>query len=88
MSDETLPSFNQQLRQLRRGDSHAKARRFPLGSPEAAEINETLSSMRRTVNSTVSRLRESTGSNFRVESGSMITSDNEAILAIVSVTRL
>lgn len=87
MSDEIIPSFNAQLRALKAGESLAKAERFTLGSSEATYISDTLHRMRRTVNAAVSRIRESTGSNFRVESGAMITSDNEAIVAVVSITR-
>ena len=87
MSDEIIPSFNAQLRALKAGESLAKAERFTLGSKAATEVTDTLHRMRRTVNAAVSRIRESTGSNFRVESGAMITSDNEAIVAVVSITR-
>jgi hypothetical protein len=88
MADEVIPSFNAQLRALRPGESLAKAERFTIGSPQASEVTDALSRMRRTVNAAVSRIRESTGSNFRVESGAMITSDNEAVVAVVSVSRL
>jgi hypothetical protein len=88
MAEEVIPSFNAQLRALRKGESLARAKRFQIGSPEASSINETLSSMRRNMNAAVSRIRDATGSNFRVESGSLITSDNDAILAVVTVNRL
>lgn len=88
MTDELVPSFNAQLRALKAGESLAKSRRFDVGSPDAASINQHLHAMRRTVNAAVSRIREATGSNFRVESGSLITSDNEAIIAMVNVARL
>jgi hypothetical protein len=88
MADEVIPSFNAQLRALKKGESLAKAERFSIGNPEAGNVTEALSRMRRTINAAVSRIREATGSNFRVESGALITSDNEAIVAVVSVSRL
>jgi hypothetical protein len=88
MTEEAIPSFNEQLRRLNRGESLARSKRYEMGAPEAASLNEQLHGMRRTVNSAVSRIREATGSNFRVDSGTLITSDNEAVLAVVSVTRL
>jgi len=85
--DNVILSFNAQLRALERGESLAKAERFDIGTPEAKDINETLQRLRRTVNAATSRIRAD-GSNFRVESGALITSDNEAIIAVVTVTRL
>lgn len=87
MADEVIPSFNAQLRTLKKGESLAKAERFPIGDPDAGNVTEALSRMRRTINAAVSRIREATGSNFRVESGAMITNDNEAIMAVVTVSR-
>jgi hypothetical protein len=87
MSEEVLPSFNAQLRALRKGESLAKAERFEIGDPPEEGFNGVLSRMRRTVNAAVSKIRETSGSNFRVESGTFITNDNEAIVAAVTVTR-
>ena len=87
MAEELAPSFNQQLRGLRKGESLAKAERFPLDEPPEETINGALARMRRTVNAAVSRIREATGNNFRVESGVLITSNNEAMIALVTVTR-
>lgn len=87
MADEVIPSFNAQVRALQPGESLAKVERYQLGDPEAANIPEILSRMRRAVNTPVSRIRAA-GSNFRVESGAMITSDNEAVMVVVTVSRL
>lgn len=87
MAEELSPSFNAQLKALKAGESLAKAERFPIGSEHAQSVTEALQRMRRTINAAVSRIRTSTGSNFRVESGAMITSDNEAVVAVVAVTR-
>lgn len=87
MAEETIPSFNSQLRALKRGESLARTQRFSIGAQAGTDINDALHTMRRSVNAAVSRIRESTGSNFRVESGSMITNDNEAIHAVVTITR-
>lgn len=85
MADEVIPSFNAQLRELTKGRSVARVERLPL--EDASTINDTLHRMRRTTNAAVSRIRESTGSNFRVESGAMLTYEGDAVLAVVSVTR-
>lgn len=85
MSEEVIPSFNAQLRGLAKGQSLAKAERFEMDEGNA--VTEALARMRRTVNAAVSRIRESTGSNFRVESGAMLTDANDAVIAVVTVTR-
>ena len=87
MADDVIPSFNAQLRALKKGESLAKAERFELGEEMAEPINDVLARLRRTVNAATSRVR-ATGSNFRVESGTMITNDNEAVIAVVTVTRI
>lgn len=87
MAEETIPSFNAQLRALKKGESLARAKRFEVGSPEAADINDELHTLRRTVNASVSRVREKTGSNFRVETGTMLTNDNKALIAVVNISR-
>lgn len=81
------PSFNEQLRALRKGESLAKAERFQVGDPGAEHINAALQRMRGTVNAAVSRIRKKTGHNFRVESGAMLTDDNSGMIAVVTVTR-
>lgn len=90
MSEEIieLPSFNEQLRALKKGDSLSRVRRFDIDRCEAEEIQDTLQTTRRNINAAVSRIREKTGNNFRVESGTMISSNHDAIFAVVAVTRL
>jgi hypothetical protein len=87
MAEEVIPSFNAQLRALARGQSLARAERFDIDEPPLSGINDVLMKMRRGINAAVSRIRESTGSNFRVESGVMLTDDNTALIAVVTVTR-
>lgn len=87
MAEEVIPSFNAQLRGLSRGESLARAERFEIDSPPSDGINDVLMRMRRGINAAVSRIREATGSNFRVESGVMLTADNTAMIAVVTVTR-
>jgi hypothetical protein len=90
MADENLPSFNEQLRRLKKGESLSKVERITLdelcGSHE--DVNDRLARMRRTINAQVSRIRDKeAGSNFRVESAACLTNDNDAMLAVVAVTR-
>jgi hypothetical protein len=87
MAEEAIPSFNAQLRALSKGESLARAERFDIDEPPLNGVNDVLMKMRRGINAAVSRIRESTGSNFRVESGVMLTADNEAMIAVVTVTR-
>lgn len=88
MAEDVLPSFNEQLRQLRKGESLSKVERVPVSDLCNHDINDRLARMRRTINAQVSRIRDrDSGSNFRVESAATLTNDNEAMLAVVAVTR-
>lgn len=89
MAEEVQPSFNQQLRTLRKGKSLAVVERHPLSKLPSDGINDILARMRRTINAQVSRIRDrDAGSDFRVESAATLTNDNEAMLAVVAVTRI
>jgi hypothetical protein len=89
MADEAEPSFNEQLRRLKKGQSLSKLERVPISALCTDNINERLARMRRTINAQVSRIRDrDAGSNFRVESAATLTNDNEAMLAVVAVTRI
>ena len=89
MADEPAPSFNQQLRTLKKGKSLSVTERYPVLDLPLDGINDTLARMRRTINAAVSRVRDpEAGSNFRVESAAALTNDNEAVLATVCVTRI
>ena len=88
MTDDVVPSFNQQLRSLRKGKSLAVVERHSVADIPSDGMNEVLARMRRTINAAVSRVRDpELGSNFRVESAATLTADNEAVLAVVAVTR-
>lgn len=89
MAEEADVSFNEQLRRLKKGQSLSKVERVPISGLCEDNINERLARMRRTTNAQVSRLRDrESGSDFRVESAATLTNDNEAMLAIVAVTRI
>ncbi len=89
MADEAAPSFNQQLRTLKKGKSLSVTERFAVADFPTEGVNEVLARMRRTINAAVSRVRDpEAGSNFRVESAATLTNDNEAVLATVAVTRI
>lgn len=87
-TEQSAQSFNAQVRGLNIGECVAKAERFELGTRKAGEVGESLQKLRRTVNAAVSRIRDKTGNNFRVESGSFVTDDLNAALAVVTVTRV
>jgi hypothetical protein len=89
MADEAPPSFNHQLRTLKKGKSLSVVERHPVNDLPLEGIGEVLARMRRTINAQVSRIRDpEAGSNFRVESAATLTNDNEAMLAVVAVTRI
>lgn len=89
MADEIDISFNESLRRLKKGESLSKVERVPLVEVCDDNINERLARMRRTINAQVSRIRDrDNGSDFRVESAATLTNDNEAMLAVVAVTRV
>lgn len=89
MAEEVTPSFNQQLRSLKKGKSLSVVERYAVADVPTEGMNEVLARMRRTINAAVSRVRDpETGSNFRVESAATMTNDNEAVLAVVAVTRI
>jgi len=89
MADEPLPSFNQQLRTLKKGKTISVSERYALDNLPEDGINATLSKLRRNIGALVSRQRdEGAGINFRVESGMLVTNDNDAILLVVGITRV
>lgn len=90
MTDTTSEpkSFNDQLRKLAKRETISRAKRFKVGSEEAENVAEELKKLRSNVNASVSRVREASGNNFRVESGVMLSSDHAALFAVVNVTRL
>jgi len=88
MADEAIPSFNEQLRRLKKGKTLSVCERHPIKDLPLEGINEVLARMRRTINAQVSRIRDpESGSNFRVESAATLTNDNEAMLAVIAITR-
>jgi hypothetical protein len=85
--DEAL-SMPALIKALGEGDTYSRSKRVPVGSKEAKDLNVVIGKLRNVVNQCVSRLRKETGSNFRVESGIALTSDNTAHICIVAVTRM
>lgn len=89
MAEDPIPSFNQQLRSLKKGKSLSVTERYPIDDLPLEGVTDALKRMRRTINAQVSRIRDAeNGSNFRVESAATMTNDNEAILAVVAITRI
>lgn len=89
MAEELVLSFNEQLRRLKRGESLSRVERVPATDLCNEDITGRLSRMRKTLNAQVSKLRDGeSGSNFRVESAVTLTNDNEALLAVVAITRI
>lgn len=87
MDEDDIPSFNTQLRTLKKGHSIARVERYERDDP-TAEPTAALARMRSVINAAVSRARKAVaGSNFRVESVATLTADNTAILCVVSITR-
>ncbi len=85
---KTEASLAEQITDLPVGESIAKCQRFPIADVREDGIKEGLSKLRSGLNQTVSRIRKRTGQEYRVESGTMLTDDQEAIIATVCVTRM
>ncbi len=80
----SLPAF---IAALGRGESASKTRRVAVTDPEAKDLNVVMSKLRNVVNQAVKKAKKE-GSNFRVESGAILTDDKTAFLCTVAVTRL
>lgn len=80
-------SFNAAIAELGPGETHARAARHPFNTTSAGEVNRHLSKLRQTVNAAVSRARQATGFEFKVESGQYVANDGEAIISCVAITR-
>lgn len=75
------------VKALQPGETYARAKRVPVGSPDAANLNTIASKLRNVVNQTVSKARGETGNNFRVETGIVLTDDRQAHIVTVAATR-
>jgi hypothetical protein len=83
---EKPESFRRQIAHLRIGDSCAKVRRIPLDSPDAHNLTEETRRFRLSIDSEVSKQRKSSGRDYAVEQGTIITGAGH-VLIVVSVTR-
>lgn len=81
-------SLTDQIRNLPPGESLSRCQRFPMAELTEDGVKEGLNILRSGLNQTVSRVRKRTGQEYRVESGTLLTDDQEAIIAVVCVTRL
>lgn len=74
------------VKELREGETVSRSVRIPLTDLTDESVAKKLASMRNSMNQTAGRVRESTERGFRVESGSFITSDNTAVMLVVTIT--
>jgi len=87
MARATAESVLGQIRHLSHEQSFSRTKRIPMDSDKIDTL-ETLRKLRSLVNQAVGRIRlETRGSDFRVDSGIAITSDQSALLCTVAVTR-
>jgi hypothetical protein len=84
-ADQTLAD---QITNLAVGESLSKSQRFTMAEVAEEGIKDALGKMRNMLNQAVSRIRKKSGLALRVESGTMLTDDQEAIIATVCVTRI
>lgn len=84
----TEATLAEQVTDLPHGESLAKCQRFAIADLTEDGVKEGLGKLRSTINQAVSRVRKRTGQEYRVESGTMLTDDQEAIIATVCVTRM
>ncbi len=81
-------SMSELIKGLKDGQSFSRTRRVAVDDEEANTLNAVVAKLRNTLNQSVARVREATGTNFRVETGVALTDDKKAFLATVAVTRM
>lgn len=80
-------SFTQQVRDLKEGETVARAKRIPFGEGvDAGGPARALAALRNSANQIAVRVRETGERNFCVESGSFLTHDGKAIIIVAAVT--
>lgn len=84
----TKKSWAEMVRELEAGESLSRSKRISMEEATPDNVNEAVAVLRNSVNQGVSRIRTTTGRNFRVESTISPTDDRAAILCTVVVTRM
>ena len=84
----TKKSWAEMVRELEAGESLSRSKRISMEEATTENVNEAVAVLRNSVNQGVSRIRTTTGRNFRVESTISPTDDRAALLCTVVVTRM
>lgn len=88
MASKPKTTWADQVRDLEAGETLSRTKRIAIEDADTDNVNEAIQTLRNTVNQGVSKLRSSTGRNFRTESTVAVTDDRAAFLCTVAVTRL
>jgi hypothetical protein len=86
--EQIVMSLTAQLHKLEIGESVARVERYDLYCPPVEGMGTVLNKMRQSVNVLTSCERKRTGKEFRVTSGIMVADNNDALVAVVVVTRI
>lgn len=73
---------------LKVGQSLARGLRFPLEELDMADVKRKSNKLRNTLNQVAIRLKEDSGRDYCVESGSFVSYDGTAVISCVVLTRL
>jgi hypothetical protein len=78
------------MRQLKPGECAAFADRIPIEEVSSEELHKRLAKRRTRLNTTLNRVKEDTGRNYRLESGIYINHDHTAVIlnCVVSCTEM
>lgn len=88
MATKPKTTWADQVRELEVGETLSRTKRIAVDEADTENVNEAIANLRNTVNQGVSKLRTSTGRNFRTESTVAVTDDRAAFLCTVAITRL
>lgn len=81
-------SLAQQIAELEVEDSHVRLERLPIAGASDETIKAVLARVRNASNQITNRLRKKDGSNYRVESISMLAPDRASIFCMAVTTRI
>ena len=81
-------SHTKMIETLEVGESFPRVERLPIDDADAETINATMNRVRGAANQVANRIRKQRGSDFRVESVSMLAPDRSAILCMAVTTRI
>ncbi len=88
MASATPNSPTLAVRALAVSESFSLTKRYPIEDAATVDARKEMKQLRNILNQAASRNKADTGSNFRVESGAIITDDRSALILMACVTRM